>query len=101
MAFVKVTTQNNLPQNNTAQDFICDGRPICIANAWGKFTAMDNICLHQGGSLGQGTVENGKVICPWHGWAWDPKTGVAVDHPDQKLKTYALKVENGDVFIDI
>ena len=101
MAFVKITTQNNLPQVNSAQDFMCDGKPICITNAWGKFTAMDNICLHQGGSLGQGTVEDGKVVCPWHGWRYDPKTGVPEGHADLKLKTYPLKVENGDVFIDM
>jgi nitrite reductase/ring-hydroxylating ferredoxin subunit len=62
---------------------------------------MDNECLHQGGSLGQGTIQDGKVVCPWHGWQYDPKTGVAVDHPDQKLKTYPIKVENGELFIDI
>jgi nitrite reductase (NADH) small subunit len=101
MAFVKIISQSHLPPTNEAADFPCDGRPICIANIWGKFSAMDNVCLHQGGSLGQGTIDNGKVVCPWHGWRWDPKTGEAEEHPGQKLKTYALKVENGDVFIDI
>jgi nitrite reductase/ring-hydroxylating ferredoxin subunit len=41
------------------------------------------------------------VVCPWHGWRWNPVTGAAVDHPDQKLKTYPIKVENGEVFIDL
>jgi nitrite reductase (NADH) small subunit len=68
---------------------------------WGKISAMDNECLHQGGSLGQGAVEDGKVVCPWHGWRWDAKTGAAEDHPEQKLKTYPIKVENGEVFIDL
>ena len=101
MAFVKLIPQSQLPQNNEAQNFPCDGKMICIANVWGKITAMDNECLHQGGSLGQGTIENGKVVCPWHGWQYDPKTGVPVDHPELKLKTYPIKVENGELFIDI
>ena len=101
MAFVKVIPQEHLPYNNEARNFPCDGKEICIVNAWGKLFAMDNECLHQGGSLGQGMVEDGKVVCPWHAWKWDPKTGAAVEHPEQKLKTYPIKVENGDVFIDI
>ena len=101
MAFVKFISQAHLPTTNEARDFPCNGKMICIANVFGKLTAMDNECLHQGGSLGQGIVENGKVVCPWHGWQYDPKTGVAVEHPDQKLKTYPIKVENGEVFIDL
>ena len=101
MAFVKIIPQAHLPYNNEARDFPCKGKMICIANVLGKISAMDNECLHQGGSLGQGVVEDCKVVCPWHGWRWDPKTGAAEDHPDQKLKTYPIKVENGEVFIDL
>jgi len=101
MAFTRIISQAHLPLTNEARNFPCNGNMICLANVWGKVTAMDNECLHQGGSLGQGTIEDGKVVCPWHAWRWDPKTGVAVDHPDQKLKTYPIKVENGEVFIDI
>ena len=101
MAFVKIIPQAHLPYTNEARDFPCNGKMICIANVWGKISAMDNVCLHQGGALGQGTVEDGKVVCPWHGWQWDPRTGTAQGHPDQKLKTYPIKVENGEVFVDL
>jgi nitrite reductase (NADH) small subunit len=101
MAFVKLIPQSQLPKMNEVQNFPCDGKMICIANVWGKLTAMDNECLHQGGSLGQGTVKDGKVVCPWHGWRYDPRTGVPEDHPDLKLKMYPIKVENGEVWIDI
>lgn len=101
MAWVKIILQQHLPTTNEARNFPCNGKEICLVNIFGKITAMDNECLHQGGSLGQGVIENGKVVCPWHGWKYDPKTGVAVEHPDQKLKTYPVKIENGEVFIDI
>jgi nitrite reductase (NADH) small subunit len=101
MAFTRIISQAHLPTTNEARNFPCHGKMICIANVWGKLSAMDNECLHQGGSLGQGMVEDGKIVCPWHAWKWDPKTGVAVDHPDQKLNTYPIKVEDGEVFIDI
>jgi nitrite reductase (NADH) small subunit len=62
---------------------------------------MDNVCLHRGGPLGAGMIENGKVVCPWHGWAWDPKTGQADQDSNAKIAVYPLKIESGDVLIEI
>jgi nitrite reductase (NADH) small subunit len=74
---------------------------ICVANVNGTITAMDNVCLHRGGPLGQGVIEKGKVVCPWHGWAWNPQSGEAVHNPAARVAVYPLKIENGDVWIDI
>ena len=71
------------------------------ANVNGTITAMDNVCLHRGGPLGQGTIEGDKLVCPWHGWQWDPKTGEAVHDPTAKVTVYPLKIENGDVMVEI
>jgi nitrite reductase (NADH) small subunit len=68
--FIRLTTQSELPAADTAKDFPCGDKTICIANVNGAHSAMDNVCLHQGGPLGEGTIENGKVVCPWHGWAY-------------------------------
>jgi nitrite reductase/ring-hydroxylating ferredoxin subunit len=40
-------------------------------------------------------------VCPWHGWAWNPTTGEAAHNPKAKLAVYPLKIENGDVLIEI
>ena len=101
MAFVRIIAQAHLPTTNEARDFPCNGKMICIANVWGKISAMDNECLHQGGSLGQGVVEDSKVVCPWHGWQWDPKTGQAAHNPGAKVAVYPLKVEGVDVMIEL
>lgn len=101
MPFVKIASQSELPSNNEAKEFPCGDKTICVANVNGTITAMDNVCLHRGGPLGQGVIEKGKVVCPWHGWAWDPKTGQAVHNPNAKLALYPLKIENGDVLIEL
>jgi len=44
-------------------------------------------------------IEGGKVVCPWHGWQWDPKTGQAGHNPGARVAVYPLKVEGGDVMI--
>lgn len=99
--FTKLTTEPNLPGPNEAKEFPCGDHTICVANVSGTFSAMDNVCLHRGGPLGQGMIENGKVVCPWHAWVWDPQTGEAAHNPAAKIAVYPLKIENGDVLIEI
>lgn len=101
MPYVKLTTQAELPQPGEAREFELENKTICVANVDGIVTAMDNICLHMGGPLGQGYVEGGKVVCPWHGWEYDPKTGELGDDPKSKLAVYPIKIEEGTVLIDI
>jgi len=99
--FIKLTTESELPPADEAKEFPCGEKTICIANVNGVYGAMDNVCLHRGGPLGQGMIEGGKVVCPWHGWAYDAKTGVPEQNPAAKVTTYPLKIENGDVLIEI
>jgi nitrite reductase (NADH) small subunit len=98
--FIRLTSQAELPANNEVREFTCGEKTICVANVNGEICAMDNICLHRGGPLGQGVIEEGKVICPWHGWAWDPKTGQS-GPPDAKIAVYPVKIENGEVLIEL
>jgi nitrite reductase (NADH) small subunit len=98
--FTKLTTKSELPAINEVKEFSCAGKEICVANVNGEISAMENTCLHMGGPLGQGVIEDGKVICPWHGWAWDPKTGQS-GPPDAKIDVYPVKIEGDDVLIDV
>ena len=99
--FTKLTIQSDLPPADEAKEFPCGAKTICVANVNGAYSAMDNVCLHRGGPLGQGMIEGGKVVCPWHGWAYDPKTGIPDQNPNVKVAVYPLKIENGDVLIEI
>jgi nitrite reductase (NADH) small subunit len=101
MPFVKIASASELPPNNEAKEFPCGDKTICLANVNGVISAMDNVCLHRGGPIGQGVVEKGKVVCPWHGWAWDPKTGEAAHNPSVRVALYPLKIENGEVLIEL
>ena len=98
--FTKLASQSDLPGVNEAKEFPCGDKAICVANVNGEISAMDNVCLHQGGPLGEGVIEDGKVVCPWHGWAWDPKTGASGPMGD-RLTVYPVKIEGGQVLIDL
>jgi pyruvate oxidase len=50
-------------------------RSIALTRIDGRYGALDNHCPHQGGPLGDGSIENGLLRCPWHGYDYDPLTG--------------------------
>jgi nitrite reductase (NADH) small subunit len=99
--FVKLTTQSELPTEGEAKEFPCGEKVICIANVNGSITAMDNVCLHRGGPLGQGVIEGNKVVCPWHGWQFDVTTGEATHNPNARVAVYPVKVERDDVMVEV
>jgi nitrite reductase (NADH) small subunit len=99
--FIKLTSQSELPPENQAKEFHCGDKVICVANVNGVISAMENVCLHRGGPLGQGTIEGGKVVCPWHGWQWDPQTGEATHNATAKLAVYPIRIERGDVMVAV
>ena len=60
----------------------CGHRSLCMTKYEGKTAALDNRCPHQGGPLGEGSIENGLLRCPWHGWDFHPTTGKAPGFDD-------------------
>ncbi len=80
---------------------------LCLSHFDGHWAAMDNHCPHQGGPLGEGTIERGEggkcwIRCPWHGWDFDPITGAPPGgHEDTGQKTYPVEVRDGEVFVGL
>jgi nitrite reductase (NADH) small subunit len=94
-------SKSELPGLDEAKEFTVGEKMLCIANVGGTISAVDNVCLHRGGPMGQGMIEQGKIVCPWHGWQYDPKSGTAVHNPAARLKIYPIKVEGDDVLVEI
>lgn len=99
--YLKLASESELPRVNQAKEFTIGDKVICVANVDGAISALDNVCLHRGGPLGQGTIDRGKLICPWHGWEWNPSTGEAAHNPATRVSVYPLKIENGIVLIKL
>ena len=80
---------------------------MALTNVDGQFYAMDNRCPHQGGPLGEGSIEHGKdgecwLRCPWHGWDFDPKTGRPPGgHEDSGQQLYPVEIRDGGVYIGL
>jgi nitrite reductase (NADH) small subunit len=99
--FVRICAQSELPQPGRALEVSASGRPLCVANLNGEICVLDGICPHEGGPLGEGTLEQGSVVCPWHSFAFDLHTGEAADAPELKAEVFEAKVENGELRVKL
>ena len=66
---------DEVPDEGRVRTAIVDGRSVALTRCGGRVGALDNHCPHQGGPLGEGSIENGWLRCPWHGYDYDPTTG--------------------------
>lgn len=67
--------QKYIPKPQQTSIFIQGGKEYCIVNLKGEIYAIDNICPHQGASLGLGEIKGEEIICPLHQWRFNVKTG--------------------------
>jgi len=77
------------------------GRKIALSFRDGRFGAVSACCLHMGGPLDEGCVRDDYVVCPWHGWMFHRLTGEARPGIPAAVPRYELKVESGELFIDL
>ena len=101
MSQLRIGTRADLPEPNHAREMSAEGHTFCIANMDGEICAMDNVCPHRGGPLGEGMIENGKLICPWHAWEFDLTTGVSSEDPAAKVSVYQVHVEGDNVLVEL
>jgi NAD(P)H-dependent nitrite reductase small subunit len=99
-AWVKVAKASDFSEGQ-GKTVIANEKEIALFMHKGKFCALDNTCPHRGGPLGEGHLENGEVVCPWHAWAFEVTTGKCRVLPGEvDAKTYPVKVEGEDVLVD-
>jgi 3-phenylpropionate/trans-cinnamate dioxygenase ferredoxin subunit len=79
----------------------CGENSLAVSNVDGSLHAIENICTHDGGPLGEGALERDRVICPRHGAAFDARTGRALTLPAVRgVRSYDVSVEGDDVFVE-
>ncbi len=100
--WVKLCSRGELPAPGALREMPAggaSGKVLCIANVGGTYSAIDNECPHRGGPLAEGFLEDGKVMCPWHAWAFDLKTGLCEHDPKERVTVHDLQVEGDDVLV--
>lgn len=75
------------------------GKTLTLGNHQGCLFALDDRCPHAGASLSGGSIEDGLLVCPWHGRAYDPATGQCDGY--QGVRAYPVEVRSDGVFVAV
>ena len=76
-------------------------RVLALCRHNGGYGALDNTCPHAGGPLGEGSIEDGWLICPWHGKDFDPLTGEGHESHGLCVASYAVQVRGDGVYVGV
>ena len=98
--FQRVASVDEIPPGTTAVVQVGE-EAIAVANVGGEFFATQNTCLHLGGPLGEGRLEGSVLSCPWHGWQYDVRTGKNEFDRAIHLRTFEVRVEDGEVEVAV
>jgi len=97
---VKVGGVEELSEGH-GREVTVEGRKLALFKVNGGFFAIANLCLHRGGPLSEGELNDYKVTCPWHGWKYDVRTGAFDIIPTLKVKAYRVDEKDGELFVEI
>jgi nitrite reductase (NADH) small subunit len=97
-----------------------NGAHVGVLRIGDDFVAYGNVCPHQGGPVCEGLLihkveevinedrtfagmtfntDTLHLTCPWHGWAFDARTGVCAGDPKQGLRKYPITERDGEIFV--
>ena len=89
--YVRVARADDIPPG-TKKIVEVDGIEIVVVNLDGQFYAVEDVCTHDGGPLGEGKLDGCELICPRHGARFDVRTGAATRMPAiEPAPTYEVR----------
>lgn len=99
--FVAIAAEDEL-QPAQMKRVVVDGKRLLLCNSDGKYFVVDEMCSHEDYSLYLGCIKDDKIKCSLHGSYFDLQTGQPTCDPaDQPIKTYPVKIEEGQVWVQI
>ena len=100
--------------------FSVGSREVGVYRVNGHLYAYENHCAHQGGPACEGMMmpkieevlgenktfqmhrfnyDEWHIVCPWHAWEYDLRTGEFVVDRSRRLKKYEVFERGGKIFI--
>lgn len=97
--YVRICAVDEIPEK-CARVVSVGGERVAAFKYDGKVSVISNVCRHQNGPLGEGRIVDGCVTCPWHGFQYLPETGASPPPFTEKVSTYRVRIDGGQVLID-
>jgi len=77
------------------------GQEILLVNLKGVIHAVENECPHQGAPMAGAILKDTYLSCPRHGYRFELKDGSCKEHPEYKLKTWPVRLEDNEIIVDL
>lgn len=105
MVWHKAIDLDQLPEGRTTTVTIGTAS-LAVSNVDGTYGAIDNACPHQGGPLGEGSIEPGVeekcwLRCPWHGYDFDPITGESPGAHGDGVPRFDVEIRDQELWVDV
>ncbi len=100
LTFHKVAELDDLPDGRV-RTVLAGKHSIALTRVGDQYGALDNHCPHQGGPLGEGSIEKGMLRCPWHGYDYDPLTGTPPSGFSDAPACYPLEVRADGIYVGL
>jgi len=100
MPLVKVASLDKLNPGTMIEARVGEATYV-VSNVDGVLHALDGICPHRGGPLAQGALHGNAIVCPWHAWEFDCRTGEHDYNPSIRLERVPVKLQGNDVCLEL
>src|SRR5215472_13940458 len=117
----RVGPANGIPEGGGVL-VVADGVEVGVFRVGGELRAYENRCVHQGGPVCTGEIigryeqvlnpdrtvsherfvdEEPRLVCPWHGWEYDLRTGRCAADRRYGLRRFPVTERDGDVYVRV
>lgn len=98
MTATRVAVVSDIPPGS-GREVTVGERVVALFNVEGTIYALDGLCRHAGGPLGNGTLQGDVVTCPWHGWQYNVKSGQHCLTPRIQQDRFDVEVRGDEVYV--
>ncbi|NBH04403.1 thiamine pyrophosphate-binding protein, partial [Amycolatopsis sp. SID8362] len=91
----------DVPDDGRVRGVTVGGRTVALSRCGARLGALENRCPHQGGPLGEGSIEKGLLRCPWHGYDYDPISGRPPEGFSDGVATYPVEQRDDGVYVRV
>jgi 3-phenylpropionate/trans-cinnamate dioxygenase ferredoxin subunit len=99
--FVQVAKASEIPAPGKRVVEV-DERLVLLVHIEDQFYCIDDVCTHDGGTLGEGELCGHELACPRHGAKFDVRNGRALTMPaTENTVAHKVKVVGDDVYVKL
>jgi len=99
--FYDIAAADEIP-NGERLFVVIDEAYLVVFNIAGDFYAIEDVCSHDDGPLGDGDLEDHEVACPRHGARFDVRTGKALTFPAvEDISAYPVQIIDGKIQVGL